>query len=61
MEYGELYFKKLDRDCHCKLCDKLVKKNTENFIVFKTIRGHMDTTHLCLQCIENINKLIGKS
>ena len=58
MEYNALYFRTTNRTCHCKLCDRVVERNTEKVIVFTTLRGHADTTHICLECIGNINKII---
>jgi len=58
MDYKEIEFRITLRSCHCKVCDKLIKKDSEKMIVFKTIRGHMDTTHICLECIKRINDII---
>lgn len=58
LECEELYFRKAKRNCHCKVCDREIKKETEPIIIFRTIRGNCDTVHVCLPCIEKMNKMI---
>ena len=58
MYFQEIEFRTTLRSCHCKVCDNLIKKDSEKMIVFRTIRGHMDTTHICLKCIGKINDII---
>jgi hypothetical protein len=47
-------------NCHCKVCDKLIKPDVEKVFVFRSIRGHMDTTHICFSCIKKMNELINE-
>jgi len=58
MSFNKLEFRQTKQDCHCKSCDRVIKRNTEKVIVFTPFRGHSDTVHICLNCINNINKII---
>jgi len=57
---NNLEIRKTKQDAHCKVCDKLIKKDTEFVVYFKTWRGHGDATHICFDCLKVINELVNK-
>ena len=58
MDYNGLCLRTTKQDCHCKICDRLIERNTEKLIVFRSYRGHGDTTHICLDCVDKINEMM---
>ena len=58
MESNVLFYEEMKREGYCRLCDRILEKNTEKVIKFRTFRGHGDPIIICLGCISKINETI---
>ena len=54
--FHEIEYRQTKRNAYCSICGKVILKDTDKVITFTSIKGHMDTQHICKDCLEAINK-----
>ena len=52
--FGEIEYRQTRRNAFCSICGKGIPKDTEKVITFQSIKGHMDTNHICEDCMDKM-------
>ena len=55
---SEIEYKKAQRDCFCRGCDKVIKRDTEKVIKFYSSRNRGMNIIICDKCVHEINNLL---
>ena len=59
MEYKtDFKFRLAKRDCYCRGCDKVLKRDTDMLLATYSFRNRGQYIYFCVDCVKEMNKLI---
>lgn len=56
MSFHTIEYRPVKRNAFCSICGIGIMKDTDKVITFTSIKGHMDTQHICDDCYKAIIK-----